>query len=109
LNPFCVHGVSTEIPATSAHGERTLSAVGRITIQRQQAAERLALKIYCRANGEPITRRAVEAALAQWRAHPASCACGWWEPARKLNVSAVWPIVWGWQSSIARTRRLAQR
>ena len=69
----------------------------------------LALKIFDQAGGEPVDRATVEAAMAGWRAHPESCDCDWCGPARKVSVSRVWCTVWGWQASIARTRRLARR
>lgn len=72
-------------------------------------AEILGLRIYSQAGGEPITRRTVETILEQWKSHPPDCRCG--APcylAATVSVSRVWCVVWGWQASIARTRRLAQ-
>jgi hypothetical protein len=76
---------------------------------RQANAEILALRIFNQADGEPVTRATVEAALSQWRAHPPACQCGLCDRARTVSVSRVYCTVWGWQASIARTRRLAQR
>jgi hypothetical protein len=77
--------------------------------KRQKSAEVLALKIYNQAGGERIERATAEAELTQWRAHPPTCQCGCCGPARDVSVSRVWSVLWGWQESIARTRRLARR
>ena len=77
---------------------------------RETSAEVLALKIFGQAGGEPITRRQVEEQLAQWRLHGPACRCeAPCDLAASISVSHVWCCIWGWQSSLARTRRLAQR
>jgi hypothetical protein len=79
-------------------------------LRREAVAEILALRIFNQANGEAITRRVVEAQLTQWRSHPPGCRCDApCDLADTVSVSRVWCVVWGWQASIARTRRLAQR
>jgi len=82
----------------------TVAGSANAKLKREAIAEILALRIFNQANGETITRRAVEAQLAQWRRCDAPC-----DLADTVSVSRVWCVVWGWQASIARTRRLAQR
>jgi hypothetical protein len=77
---------------------------------RQANAEILGLRIYDQADGRPVSRVMVEDQLERWRSHPPGCQC----PARcdlaaTVSTSRVWCVVWAWQASIARTRRLAQR
>jgi hypothetical protein len=79
-------------------------------LRRERDAEVLALEIYRQADGEVITRRTVESTLARWREHSEGCRCpAPCELAAGVGVSRVWCVCWGWQASIARTRRLARR
>lgn len=78
-------------------------------LDREANAEILALRIYNQADGEPATRATVETAMSRWRTHRLECQCGLCDRARTVSVSRVWCVVWGWEASIARTRRLAQR
>ena len=102
---------AAKTPATAAprcDDGRVSSSNARST--RETSAEVCALHIFTQAGGEPITRRQVEEQLAQWRTHAAGCRCdGPCDLAASISTSHVWCVVWGWQSSLARTRRLAQR
>jgi hypothetical protein len=79
-----------------------------MTVKRREAIELTALRIFNRADGIPVTRDDVCAALAAWREHPESCDCGC-DVARPVTVSQVWQTIRAWQESIMRTRRLARR
>ena len=106
--PRCVHGYRH---AGSHIGATMFVVAGNANARtvRQESAEVLALRIFDQAGGEPVTRSTVEAAMTRWRAHRPGCQCGLCDRARTVSVSRVWCVVWGWQASIARTRRLAQR
>ncbi|HET7667241.1 MAG TPA: hypothetical protein VFK56_14485 [Mycobacterium sp.] len=76
----------------------------------EERAEFLALDIWGRADGAVITRRMVEEDLADLSGHSAGCTCPHsCDLAARVTVSRVWAVVWGWQASLARTRRLAAR
>lgn len=78
-------------------------------LKREGRAEVLALWIYNRAGGEPVTRREVDEQMHVWQTHRPGCRCeAPCDLAGTVSVSRVWATLWGWQASIARTRRLAQ-
>ena len=79
-----------------------------MTVKRLEAIEVTALRIFNQANGIPITRADLASALAAWCEHPESCGCSC-AVARTVSVRQVWKVIWGWQESIMRTRRLARR
>lgn len=88
----------------------TVAGSANARLIRERNAEILGLRIFNQAAGEPVTRRIVEARMTQWRAHPMGCSCAApCDLAHTVSISRVWCVVWGWQASIARTRRLAQR
>jgi hypothetical protein len=77
---------------------------------RQANAEKLALRIFEQADGAPVTRATVDDQLTRWRSHPPACRCAApCDLAATVSTSRVWCVLWAWQASIARTRRLAQR
>jgi hypothetical protein len=68
---------------------------------RVERAELLALDVLGRDDGQPVTRAAIEARIAQLAGHSPSCRCGrcWWLAGyRGARVKAydVWRVLRGW-------------